>query len=86
MGFIGSAEEASGLTTVSIYRESLQLEYDPKFVLEFQLGNPSGLQNVLSAPYAEFVYGGKTGAGYSEWNYPGISSNDIVNPKVRVLK
>jgi hypothetical protein len=86
MGFIGSAEEVRGLSTVQGYREGLKLNYDPKYVLEFQLSNPSGLQNVIRAPYAEFVPGGKTGAGFSEWNYPGINSNNIVNAKVRVLK
>jgi hypothetical protein len=86
MGFIGSAEEVRGLTTVQGYRDGLKLSYDPKYVLEFQLANPAGLQNVIRAPYAEFVPGGKTGAGFSEWNYPGISSSVIVNGKVRVLK
>jgi hypothetical protein len=86
MGFIGSAEEVRGLTTVQGYREGLKLNYDPKFVLEFQLADPAGLQNVIRAPYPEFVPGGKTGAGFGEWNYPGISSGDIVNGKVRVLK
>ncbi|MBQ0929753.1 LysM peptidoglycan-binding domain-containing protein [Ideonella alba] len=86
MGFIGSAEEVRGLTTVQGYREGLKLSYDPKYVLEFQLSDPASLQNVIRAPYQEFVPGGKTGAGFSEWNYPGISSSDIVNGKVRVLK
>jgi len=86
MGFIGSAEEASGLTTVQGYREGMKLGYDPKYVLEFQLRDPTGLQNVLEAPYAEFKYGGQTGYGFREWNYPGITSSDIVNPRVRVLK
>ena len=86
MGFIGSAEEARSLTTVGEYREALKLDYDPKYVLEFQLRDPAGLQNVIDAPYAEFVRGGKTGAGFSEWNYPGIRSQQILNPYVRVLK
>jgi hypothetical protein len=86
MGFIGSAEEARSLTTVSGYREALKLDYDPKFVMEFQLRDPAGLQNALYAPYPEFVPGGKTGAGFLEWNYPGINSSQIVNPYVRVLK
>jgi hypothetical protein len=67
--------------------ESLKISYDPKYVLEFQLSDPTRLQNVIRAPsYPEFIPGGKTGAGFSEWNYPGISSSDIVNGKVRVLK
>ena len=86
MGFIGSAEEVRLLTTARSYREALRLDYEPRIVMEFQLRDPTGLQNVLRAPYAEFVPGGKTGAGFSEWNLPGISSRDIVNPRVRVLE
>jgi hypothetical protein len=86
MGFIASAEEVRGLTTVAGYREGLKLDYDPKFVLEFQLRDPASLQNALKAPYPEFVPGGRTGAGLAEWNFPGISSGDIVNPTVRILK
>jgi hypothetical protein len=86
MGFIGSAEEVRGITTVSGYRDALQLSYDPKYVMEFQLKDYSGLQNVIKAPYAEFVPGGRTGAGYLEYNLPGISSRDIINGQVRVLK
>jgi len=86
MGFIGSAEEARGLTTVAGYREALKLDYNPKYVLEFQLRDTASLQNAIRAPYAEFVPGGRTGAGFNEWNFPGISSNDIINPNVRVLE
>ena len=46
----------------------------------------TGLQNVLGAPWEEFIYGGKIGADFSEWNYPGINTNDIINPMVRELK
>ena len=86
MGFIGSAEEARHIDTMSGYREALKLDYDPKYVMEFQLKDPSNLQNVLDAPWDEFIRGGKTGAGFSEWNYPGINSGDIINPTVRILK
>lgn len=85
MGFIGSAEEVSGLTTAQGYREGLKLGYNPKYVLEFQLRDPAGLQNVIKAPYAEFKYGGETGAGFKEWNYPGISSSDFINSRLRIL-
>jgi hypothetical protein len=54
--------------------------------MEFQLRDYNGLQNVLEAPYAEFVPGGQTRAGYLEYNLPGITSRDIVNAQVRVLK
>lgn len=86
MGFVGAAEDARRLTTVSGYREGLKLGYDPKYVIEFQLRDLAGLQNAVRAPYAEFVPGGRTGAGLREWNLPGISSNDIINSTVRVLK
>ena len=56
------------------------------YVMEFQLRDPVGLQNVIKAPYIEFVPDGKTGAGFSEWNYPAINSTNIINPRVRVLK
>ncbi len=86
MGFIGSAEEVRHIDTVLGYREALKLDYDPKYIMEFQLREPSKLQNALDAPWEEFVRGGKSGAGFSEWNYPGINSDDIINPTVRVLK
>lgn len=54
--------------------------------MEFQLKDPGRLQNVLDAPFEEFVRGGKTGAGSLEWNYPGINSSDIINPTIRELK
>ncbi|MBB6249432.1 hypothetical protein HDE80_004509 [Rhodanobacter sp. A1T4] len=86
MGFIGSAEEVSGITTAQGYKDALKLDYEPNYLLEFQLKDPAGLQNVLDAPYEEFVPGGKTGAGFLEFNYPGINTNSIVNPRVRVLQ
>jgi LysM domain len=86
MGFIGSAEEVRGITTRLGYKSALKLDYEPRFLLEFQLKDLGGLQNALRAPYSEFVPGGKTGAGYAEWNLPGISTGNLVNPKLRVLK
>ena len=86
MGFLGSAEEVRGISTAAGYKDALKLNYEPNYIMEFQLRDPVGLQNVLKAPYPEFVLGGKTGAGFLEWNYPGITSNNIVNPTVRVLK
>src|SRR5690606_11404292 len=86
MGFIGSAEEVRHIDTVAGYREALKLDYDPKIIMEFQLKDPGRLQNVLDAPFEEFVRGGKTGAGYLEWNYPGINSTDVINSTVRELK
>jgi hypothetical protein len=86
MGFIGSAEEVRHIDTVSGYREALKLDYNPKILMEFQLKDPARLQNVLNAPFDEFVRGGKTGAGFLEWNYPGIKRSEIINPTIRVLK
>lgn len=86
MGFIGSAEEVRGIETALGYKEALKLNYDPKYLLEFQLKDLDGLQNVLDAPYDEFIPGGLSGAGFHEFNYPGIEFTDIVNPQVRVLK
>jgi len=80
MGFIGSAEEVRGISTVQGYKEALKLDYEPSYLLEFQLKDPAGLQNVLEAPYQEFVPGGRSGAGYLEYNYPGIGTNNIVKP------
>jgi hypothetical protein len=87
-GFIGSAEDTAGLTTKEAYREMYKLEPKqvPEFILDFQLKDPGGLQNVLYAPYKAFERGGRTGAGFAEFNYPGITSNDIVNPVLRRLK
>ncbi|WP_284329887.1 LysM peptidoglycan-binding domain-containing protein, partial [Dyella flagellata] len=86
MGFLGSAEEVSSINTGADYAKSLDLTYQPKYLLEFQLNDPAGLQNVLEAPYKEFVPGGRTASGYLEWNYPGINSNNIVNWRLRVLQ
>ncbi|GAB2590247.1 hypothetical protein ISP15_17820 [Dyella jejuensis] len=86
MGFLGSAEEVSSINTGADYANSLDLTYQPKYLLEFQLNDPTGLQNVLEAPYKEFVPGGQTASGYLEWNYPGINSNNIVNWRLRVLQ
>ncbi|HNB42211.1 MAG TPA: hypothetical protein PLG52_11975, partial [Anaerolineales bacterium] len=86
MGFIGAAEEVRFIKSGEEYRKALKLDYTPTFLLEFQLADPAGLQNVLSAPYNEFVRGGLTGAGFREWNLPGISSTHIINPKPIILK
>lgn len=85
MGFMGSAEEVRSIHTGAEYARSLNLSYQPNYLLEFQLRDPTGLQNVLDAPYSEFVPRGKTRSGYSEWNYPGINSDKIVNGRLRKL-
>ena len=86
MGFLGSAEEVGSINTGADYAKSLDLTYQPKYLLELQLNDPTGLQNVLEAPYKEFVPGGRTASGYLEWNYPVINSSNIVNWRLRVLQ
>ena len=86
MGFLGSAEEVRSIKTGADYAKSLDLTYQPKYLLEFQPNDPASLQNVLKAPYMEFVRGGRTASGYLEWNYPGINSNNIVNWRLRGLQ
>jgi len=86
MGFVGSAEEVRLITTGAEYASKLDLTYQPKYLLEFQLKDPAGLRNVLDAPYDEFVVGGKTASGNLEWNYPGISSDNIANWNLKELK
>lgn len=83
MGFLSSAEEVSPLQTATDYASKLDLDYQPQYLLEFQLRDPTGLQNVLEAPYPKFVPGGKSASGYLEWNYPGINSKQIVNWRLR---
>lgn len=84
MGFLSSAEEVSSLQTATDYASKLDLDYEPQYLLEFQLSDPAGLQNVLEAPeYPKFVPGGKSASGYLEWNYPGIDSSKIVNWRLR---
>ncbi|MDQ8036766.1 MAG: hemagglutinin repeat-containing protein [Pedobacter sp.] len=87
-GFLGRAEDSAGITTKVAYKEKYKLEPDqnPEFVLDFQLKDPTSLQNVLYAPYEAFERGGMTGAKMPEYNFPGITSNEIVNPVLRRLK
>jgi type VI secretion system secreted protein VgrG len=85
-GFIGSASEQSDLVTAAQYKDAMQLNYEPDFILEFQLRETSKLQNLLQFDDPLFVPGGKTGAGYSEYNFPGITSDDIINWRLRPLK
>lgn len=87
-GFIGKAEDTSKISTKKAYQELYKLEKNqvPEFVLDFQLKDPGQLQNVLYAPYELFERGGKTGGGLSEYNYPGISSDDLLNPVLRSLE
>jgi len=86
MGFLSSAEEVSPLQTADEYASSLDLDYKPQYLLAFQLRDPTGLQNVLEAPYPKFVPGGKSASKYLEWNYPGINSKQIVNWRLRAFK
>ena len=65
----------------SIIRESLRID----FILKFQLKSTKGLQNYLKYDDPVFVPGSKTGAGFSEYNMPGLTSDNIVNWKIRRL-
>lgn len=87
MGFMGSAEQLSGITTRSAYMDAMQLDYAPQYLVEFQLKDWSGLNNALEAPYSLFEQGGQTrGTPFSEFNYPQLNSQNIVNPQFRELK
>jgi hypothetical protein len=86
MGFVGSAEQLRGVTTQAGYRQATQLNYSPQYLVEFQLRNPTGLQNALYAPYELFERGGLTrGTNFSEFNYPGLRSTDTLNARFREL-
>lgn len=86
MGFIGSAEQLTGITTRAGYMDAMKLDYAPKYLLEFQLNDPTGLYNTLHAPYSLFEQGGLTrGTTFSEFNYPQLNSKSIVNPRFREL-
>jgi uncharacterized Zn-binding protein involved in type VI secretion len=84
-GFVGNASEQANLTTGADYKNAMNLNYEPDFVLEFQLKDPAKLQNLLTFDDPQFVPGGKTASGYSEYNFPGITSDDIINWKLRSL-
>lgn len=84
-GFLAASEDLTTFKTGAAFENKLQLQSAPLAVLEFQLRDTAGLQNVLSAPYPEFVYGGRTGAGFREFNYPGLNSSEIVNYRIRLL-
>jgi RHS repeat-associated protein len=87
-GFVGRSEDSAGITSKEDYRDLYKLEPDqiPEYVLDFQIKDPSKLQNVLYAPYELFERGGKTGSGLPEYNYPGINSDDLLNPILRSLE
>jgi len=85
-GFIGSAEELYPFTNAKDLQKALDIRYEPDFILEFQLKDTSRLQNLLEFDDPWFRVGGKTLNGQKEFNFPGISSDDIVNWRLRALK
>lgn len=86
MGFIGSAEQLTGITTRAAYMDAMKLDYAPKYLVEFQLNDPAGLYNTLHAPYPLFEKGGLTRrTTFSEFNYPELNSQNIINPRFREL-
>lgn len=87
MGFMGSAEQLRGITTRQGYMNATQLDYAPKYLVEFQLKDPSGLYNTLQAPYPLFERGGRTsGTTFSEFNHLNLNSGEILNPIFRELR
>lgn len=68
------------------FKKVLDLRYEPDFVLEFQLKKTDLLQNVLYFDDPLFKRGGTTLHGVREFNYPGLSSKDISNWRLRQLK
>lgn len=86
MGFMGSAEQLRSVKTRSEYMAATQLDYAPRYLIEFQLRDPAGLNNALQAPYALFEKGGLTrGTNFSEFNYQNLNSEEVVNPIFREL-
>ncbi|MGR2741081.1 DUF6862 domain-containing protein, partial [Billgrantia sp. Q4P2] len=85
-GFLGSAEELYRFTNARDLQKALDIRYEPDFILEFQLKDTSRLQNLLQFDDPLFRAGGKTLSGQREFNFPGITSDDIVNWRLRALK
>ena len=46
-GFIGRAEELRGITSSSNMKTAMGVTYNPDYILEFQLKNINGLQNLI---------------------------------------
>jgi hypothetical protein len=67
-------------------KKAMGVRYNPDYLLEFQLKNTTGLQNLLKYDDPLWRYGGKTKNGFSEFNMPGLNSDNIMNWTLRRLK
>jgi hypothetical protein len=85
-GFVGKAEELKGITSSQAMKDAMAVSYKPDYILEFQLKDFTGLQNLTKYDDPLFSYGGKTLGGFSEYNIPGLDSSKIVNWKLRRLE
>ncbi len=63
----------------------MNVTYNPEYLLEFQLKDTTGLQNLLRYNDPLFRVGGRTLSGYSEYNMPGLTSENIINWYLRRL-
>jgi len=85
-GFVSAAEDLRVFSTGSQMKRELDLNYEPEFILEFQLKDTSQLQNILYFDDPLFKGKGTTLHGQPEWNYPGITSDNIVNWQIRQIQ
>jgi len=85
-GFIGSAEELRIISTGQGMKQAMGVPYTPDYLLEFQLKDITGLQNVIKYSDPMWQHGGKTITGFSEYNMPGLNSDMIINWYLRGLK
>lgn len=63
-GFIGSAEQVRFITTGQAMKEAMGVTYKPDYLLEFQLKDVTGLQNVIKYSDPMWQHGGKTITGF----------------------
>ncbi len=84
-GFVSSAEDLRAYGSGKAMKQELDLNYEPEYILEFQIRDSSRLQNILFFDDPLFVGRGRTLHGKPEWNVLGLNSNDLVNWRVRKL-
>jgi hypothetical protein len=85
-GFIGSAEELRNISTGQGMKQAMGVSYTPNYLLEFQLKDVTGLQNLIKYNDPMWQSGGKTITGFSEYSVPGLNSDMIMNWYLRGLK
>ena len=81
-GFIGSAAETRLMTTSREYKRRMGLNYEPEYVIEFQLKDPAKVFHIIEHSDPQFVRGGKTAQGFHEWNFEGLTSTDMLNWRI----